>query len=1010
MIQEDIPIKKDPELSDSSNYEFLRQNGMEFIEKLSSDYWTDYNAHDPGITLLELLCYAITDLGYRTSFKIRDLLTGPEEKPDQDPERQGFFSARKILTVNPWTISDYRKLLIDIEGIRNAWLKCKECSCDDLNIYSNCKTSKLQYKETNNPVIIKGLYDIFIEFENIDNSCNFNNGKIRNNFSFQVDDGISTAVIEMRLPEWQKVHKLPEFNGIREKERKIKSIKVQFISGNRTDDKNIPDKDLSKVLKRPVYATIKVDLEPDNDPQTADSLMFTDIALRIWFQKESYQEQISLEKDIFRAIEDTSSTGIFAKYLKMIRNSDEVVRTALDALHNKRNLCEDYCNINAIPVEEIGVCADIDMEPSYDLESVLAEVYYRISQYIDPDIKFHSIKQLMDDGFAVDEILDGPVLKNGFVTNKELENSDLRKFLYTSDIINDLMNIDGVKSVRNFVLTKYDSDGRLIKNEEWVMEVTTDHRAKFYFEASKILVFKNGLPLFPDKLELNDTLQVIKGKYAQPQYVENEEDIQKSFGNYYNFREYFPLQYSLPLTYGVGFEGLSDSASVERKARAKQLKGYLMVFEQLFVNYLEHLANVKELFAIDPAVGKTYFSRIINSEEIAGSDLLINGITEDDLKHLVESSNVFLDRRNRFLDHLLARFAENFADYALMLYSFMNDKPVTQDKLIRDKIRFLKDYPVLSSDRAKAINYKSPEKVCSNENVSGIQERIKRLLGIEDMDNHFELFEEKDVDHITYERRWRLRNESGKIILSSSTRYFNKNVDRSEGKAKNEIDAVKGNICIDARYSIRKVKKWVVNLTDATGETIATRKQAFETRAAAEEAKREIIEYGKKLITEDKIFVVEHLLLRPRNGPAPPYPKGDSLLSICVPEDCSKCADNDPYSFRLTFVFSGESGIAARGLVFRRFAEQTIRQEIPAHIGIKVCWVSNDQLLRFEKLYCAWLKDMANHEPDKKALHDKLDDLLKEFNKLKSVYPDAKLFDCRESDNANRVTLDQTVI
>jgi hypothetical protein len=32
--------------------------------------WSDYNVHDPGITLLELLCYGITDIAHRTTFRM----------------------------------------------------------------------------------------------------------------------------------------------------------------------------------------------------------------------------------------------------------------------------------------------------------------------------------------------------------------------------------------------------------------------------------------------------------------------------------------------------------------------------------------------------------------------------------------------------------------------------------------------------------------------------------------------------------------------------------------------------------------------------------------------------------------------------------------------------------------------------------------------------------------------------------------------------------------------------
>jgi hypothetical protein len=52
----------------------MRQKGLEYIQLLGSKFWTDYNIHDPGISILEALCYALTDLGYRTSLDIKDLL------------------------------------------------------------------------------------------------------------------------------------------------------------------------------------------------------------------------------------------------------------------------------------------------------------------------------------------------------------------------------------------------------------------------------------------------------------------------------------------------------------------------------------------------------------------------------------------------------------------------------------------------------------------------------------------------------------------------------------------------------------------------------------------------------------------------------------------------------------------------------------------------------------------------------------------------------------------------
>ena len=60
------------------DYAFLRAEGLAHVQRLSSLLWTDHNLHDPGITTLEILSYALTDLAYRTRFDTTDLMTGPD--------------------------------------------------------------------------------------------------------------------------------------------------------------------------------------------------------------------------------------------------------------------------------------------------------------------------------------------------------------------------------------------------------------------------------------------------------------------------------------------------------------------------------------------------------------------------------------------------------------------------------------------------------------------------------------------------------------------------------------------------------------------------------------------------------------------------------------------------------------------------------------------------------------------------------------------------------------------
>ena len=98
---------------DGLDFAALQKAGLAFVQELSGNHWTDYNAHDPGITILEQLCYLLTELAYRHGWDIKDLLMSatPAADPAQPYPYQSFFTAREILTVNPVTPDDYLSLI-----------------------------------------------------------------------------------------------------------------------------------------------------------------------------------------------------------------------------------------------------------------------------------------------------------------------------------------------------------------------------------------------------------------------------------------------------------------------------------------------------------------------------------------------------------------------------------------------------------------------------------------------------------------------------------------------------------------------------------------------------------------------------------------------------------------------------------------------------------------------------------------------------------------------------------
>lgn len=101
----------------SMDYAFLRQEGIRHLERMAGALWTDFNTHDPGITILEQLCYAISDLSYRIAYGLPDILSAKGAEPYEN-----LYQALEILPSHPVTPLDLRKLLMDIEGVRNAWV------------------------------------------------------------------------------------------------------------------------------------------------------------------------------------------------------------------------------------------------------------------------------------------------------------------------------------------------------------------------------------------------------------------------------------------------------------------------------------------------------------------------------------------------------------------------------------------------------------------------------------------------------------------------------------------------------------------------------------------------------------------------------------------------------------------------------------------------------------------------------------------------------------------------
>ncbi|MDQ1829280.1 hypothetical protein [Massilia scottii] len=107
---------------DGLDFEALQRAGTTLLQELCGQRWTDYNAHDPGVTMLDQLNYALTELAYRSAFAHEDYLAGCDGQIDL--ERHALHLPQDILPSEPITADDWRRLLYDrIPEIEDVWVQ-----------------------------------------------------------------------------------------------------------------------------------------------------------------------------------------------------------------------------------------------------------------------------------------------------------------------------------------------------------------------------------------------------------------------------------------------------------------------------------------------------------------------------------------------------------------------------------------------------------------------------------------------------------------------------------------------------------------------------------------------------------------------------------------------------------------------------------------------------------------------------------------------------------------------
>ena len=435
----------------------------------------------------------------------------------------------------------------------------------------------------------------------------------------------------------------------------------------------------------------------------------------------------------------------FAKAWLAGTQTEGFIKESISAAYNsKRNLCEDiFDEIIILKPVEIAIQADIQIEPGQMPENVLARIYIALRNAINRPVKYFTELEMQNRGYTADQMFCGPLLKNGLIPDSELK--DKQQNIEAVNIIQSLSNIEGIVLIKKLTVSR--AAGSLPSK---ILVLGDLEFAFLDIENTSAL----DVNLFIDKYRVPPIRKTMFTDLLQNAIENAYRDYVKSFyrstnlltGTYHDNSVYFSLQNYFPIVYGIGEEGLLRSATNERKAQAKQLKAYLMLFEQVLANYLSQLNHLDAFYSNKASMNddQTYFANSLYN--VPGVEDIITAYTngkEADwekfkidpknsyiaaLNTSIESDSTFDTRKNQMLDHLLARFNEASVTYPVKLYNLLyrsNQKDHRISAEIKWKSSVLKDFDKINYNRARGFDY-----LKENDAEYNFEAKMRKLLYI----------------------------------------------------------------------------------------------------------------------------------------------------------------------------------------------------------------------------------------------------------------------------------------
>ena len=638
-----------------------------------------------------------------------------------------------------------------------------------------------------------------------------------------------------------------------------------------------------------------------------------------------------------------------------------------------RNLCEDIGSVHVLEPIRVTVHADVVISESSQPESVLANIFFAIGKVLAPELTRQPLSTLIKAGETTDDIFNGPLLFHGFISDDQL--TPPITSVAVNDIIRAITQVDSVLSVHALHVRLHHDEHSFTLNDS--IPVPTGHYLHLHTHANErgsfTLHLSSNRTLYRPGPELTGReLDLLWSGYrrAYPLKAEYEEFFAMPRGQWRDLSRYYSIQNQYPGVYGIGSYGLPKDATQARQAQARQLKGYLLPFEQLMTDYFAQLANLGDIFSIQPSSNRTCFWQSL-AKSVPNIAPLLAPHYEESLNKIVSSEDDSLLRRNHFLEFLLSLYASEITNDTRNDSHTHKQSEATrqsawqqQDELRRARLAFLHVLVRSTRRRGTGVDYRARP---SRFNHAGMQAKCLIEMGLE-LQHHEPLYlslERHGLNLVSDAEQFSLGRSSGRLTHFGHAHFrpvMSYPVPEHHGESTLFLRG--NNITEHFLSSARNPDNlFLGTLPDTETVAIVWRPGTdsawimLEIYPDHDTALREAHALSRAIDhihhARTQLYIVEHNLLQPQDHPHDPHHHEhhhhehhhhEQPLAPALAITAVVCLPHNEWQDHSR----------------RNAVETIIRENTPAHLHAQVCFLDLWLMTDFERLYWAWHRAMRH--------------------------------------------------